>query len=60
MVKGNQPGLLDNVSAVFTEGRHAELPRFEHLDGVGALLYIAYTTMAYVRNFQHELPLSPS
>ena len=32
MVKGNQPGLLDNVSAVFTEGRHADLPRFEHLD----------------------------
>jgi predicted transposase YbfD/YdcC len=32
MVKGNQPGLLENVSAAFTEGRHADLPRFEHLD----------------------------
>lgn len=32
MVKGNQPGLLDKVSAAFTEGRHADLPRFEHLD----------------------------
>ena len=32
MVKGNQPGLLDNVSAAFTEGRHSDLPRFEHLD----------------------------
>lgn len=32
MVKGNQPGLLDKVSAAFTEGRHAGLPRFEHLD----------------------------
>ncbi|MDP3639362.1 MAG: ISAs1 family transposase [Azonexus sp.] len=29
MVKGNQPGLLDKVSAAFTEGRHADLPRFE-------------------------------
>jgi hypothetical protein len=28
--------------------------------GVGALLDISYTTMAYVRDFQHELPLSPS
>lgn len=32
MVKGNQPALLDNVSAAFTEGRHSDLPRFEHLD----------------------------
>jgi predicted transposase YbfD/YdcC len=32
MVKGNQPGLLDNVSAAFKEGRHTDLPRFEHLD----------------------------
>lgn len=32
MVKGNQPGLLENVSAAFTEGRHTDLPRFEHLD----------------------------
>jgi len=32
MVKGNQPGLLANVSAAFTEGRHTDLPRFEHLD----------------------------
>jgi len=32
MVKGNQPGLLEKVSAAFTEGRHADLPRFEHLD----------------------------
>jgi predicted transposase YbfD/YdcC len=32
MIKGNQPGLLDNVSAAFTEGRHSDLPRFEHLD----------------------------
>jgi len=32
MVKGNQPSLLDNVSAAFTEGRHSDLPRFEHLD----------------------------
>lgn len=32
MVKGNQPGLLNNVSATFTEGRHANLPRFEQLD----------------------------
>lgn len=32
MVKGNQPGLLEKVSAAFAEGRHADLPRFEHLD----------------------------
>ena len=28
--------------------------------GVGALLDISNTTMAYVRDFQHEFPLSPS
>jgi transposase len=28
--------------------------------GVGELLAIAYTTMAYIRDFQHERPLSPS
>jgi predicted transposase YbfD/YdcC len=32
MVKGNQPGLLESVSVAFTEGRHTNLPRFEHLD----------------------------
>lgn len=32
MVKGNQPGLLAAISAVFAEGKHSELPRFEHLD----------------------------
>ena len=32
MVNGNQPGLLESVSATFTEGRHTDLPRFEHLD----------------------------
>ena len=32
MVKGNQPSLLAEVSAVFAEGKHSELPRFEHLD----------------------------
>ncbi len=28
--------------------------------GVGALLGIPYTVMAYIRDFQHEFPLSPS
>jgi len=32
MVKGNQPGLLEKVSDAFAEGRHANLPRFEHLE----------------------------
>lgn len=32
MVKGNQPGLLANVSAAFTEEGRTGLPRFEHLD----------------------------
>jgi hypothetical protein len=30
------------------------------MNGVGALLVISYTTMVYVCDFQHELPLSPS
>ena len=33
---------------------------FERDRGVGALLDISNTTMAYVRDFQHEFPLSPS
>ena len=32
MVKGNQPGLLAQVSDAFSEERRAGLPRFEHLD----------------------------
>jgi predicted transposase YbfD/YdcC len=32
MVKGNQPGLLADVSVAFAEGRRNDLPRFEHLD----------------------------
>ncbi len=32
MVKGNQPGLLEQISDAFAEGRHTDLPRFEHLD----------------------------
>lgn len=32
MVKGNQPGLLADVSAAFVEGLRHDLPRFEHLD----------------------------
>ena len=32
MVKGNQPGLLESVSATFADGRRADLQRFEHLN----------------------------
>jgi predicted transposase YbfD/YdcC len=32
MVKGNQPSLLEQVSAAFSTERRADMPRFEHLD----------------------------
>lgn len=32
MVKGNQPTLLEKVSAAFTTENRADMPRFEHLD----------------------------
>ena len=32
MVKGNQPGLLEQVSDAFSEAKRADLPHFAHLD----------------------------
>lgn len=48
MVKGNQPGLLDQVSAAFTADRRADLPCFERLDsGHGrVVMQLAWTAPA--------------
>jgi len=53
MVKGNQPGLLAQVSDAFSEGKRADLPHFAHLDTthgrvVTQLTWTAPATLAAV------------
>lgn len=46
MVKGNQPGLLEQVSEAFTEGRRAALPKFEHFDASHGRVVVQMTWTA--------------